>query len=100
MVELVSDNHKERIGYDFLDENIMNCVQEKLIQIKCVEKDEVYFKLLILQALIDRQNIINRIKKGTIESGNLKVDDIETKINSDINIVLEEINKNFGKIIH
>ncbi|MEA4987702.1 MAG: DUF5677 domain-containing protein [Anaerovorax sp.] len=76
---------------------ILRTLQEKLIYIKCVEKDEVYFKIRVLEALNDRRNLINRIKEGTIDPGNLNVDDIEIKVNSDINDILEEINQSLGE---
>lgn len=76
---------------------ILRTILEKLIYIKCVEENEVYFDILCVHALLDRKNIYRMIEEKILDNENINIADSESNDNCIITNMLKQISQTLGK---
>lgn len=76
---------------------LLRSILEKLIYIKCVEKDEIYFKIITLLGLKEQLAIVKMIKSGQIKNENMDIAKIETCLNATKDRIISEIQQELGQ---
>lgn len=76
---------------------LLRSILEKLIYIKCVEKDEIYFKIMAFFELKEQLSIVNMIQSGQIKNENTDIAKIEARLEMTKNKVVSEIQQKLGQ---